>query len=65
MSITRLLLLALLVALGACATGPIGICTLDPNANGTGEMTCTSDAGTRLGSSSLPRDNPRAAGVQR
>jgi hypothetical protein len=60
-----LLLLAELVAMGACATGPIGICTLDPTENGTGEVACTSDAGTALGSPSLPGRNPQTAGVQR
>jgi hypothetical protein len=65
MSIKRLLLLAVLVAIGACAMGPTGICTMDPNVDGTGGMTCTADLGTPLGGPSLPGDHPQTASVQR
>jgi hypothetical protein len=50
MSIKRLLLTAGLLAIGACGTGPNGICTVD---QGTEGPVCTYEPGTP-GGGSLP-----------
>ena len=55
MSIKRLLLLAGLLAVGACGTGPNAICAVDPNTEWT---TCSSDIGTPLTVLPVPYDEP-------
>ena len=53
MTINRLLLLAGLLAIGACGTGPNGICVVDQGTEGT---VCSIDGGTPGGSASIPVD---------
>jgi len=45
MSIRRWLILAGLLGVGACGTGPVGVCTVDDQ---TGGQVCTFDASTPL-----------------
>jgi predicted small lipoprotein YifL len=65
MSIKRLLVLAGLLAIGAChpgPTGPNGLCPFEPNFDGdTQETVCTSDPGTPVS----PGDNLSATSAQR
>jgi hypothetical protein len=60
MSITRLLLLAGLLAIGACHPGPTALCDRDLDGD-TQESSCTSD----LGTPGSPDANLSAARVQR
>lgn len=62
MLITRLLVLAALFAIGACATGPLAICTVDQTIEGTA---CASDVGTPVITPPLLVEDLSNAGVQR